>query len=84
MFMVDLAVPRDVELEVGELDDVFLYTVDDLAQVVESGIESRQSAVDEAETIVAARVDSFALAADARVRSSDSFAARRRPACAPS
>lgn len=59
MFMVDLAVPRDVEIEIGELDDVFLYTVDDLAQVVESGIESRQSAVDEAETIVAARVDGF-------------------------
>jgi glutamyl-tRNA reductase len=37
MFMVDLAVPRDIEEEVGELDDVFLYTVDDLAQVVESG-----------------------------------------------
>ena len=61
MFMVDLALPRDVEMEVGELDDVFLYTVDDLAQVVESGIESRQSAVNEAETIVAARVDSFLL-----------------------
>lgn len=40
MFMVDLAVPRDIEMEVGELDDVFLYTVDDLAQVVESGLES--------------------------------------------
>ena len=61
MFMVDLAVPRDVEVEVGELDDVFLYTVDDLAQIVESGMESRQSAVNEAETIVAARVDSFLL-----------------------
>ena len=61
MFMVDLALPRDVEMEVCELDDVFLYTVDDLAQVVESGIESRQSAVNEAETIVAARVDSFLL-----------------------
>ena len=61
MFMVDLAVPRDVELEVGELDDVFLYTVDDLAQVVETGMESRQTAVVDAETIVAARVDSFLL-----------------------
>ena len=59
MFMVDLAVPRDVEIEVGELDDVFLYTVDDLAQVVELGMESRQSAVDEAEGIVSARVESF-------------------------
>ena len=61
MFMVDLAVPRHVEVEVGELDDVFLYTVDDLAQIVESGMESRQSAVNEAETIVAAHVDSFLL-----------------------
>lgn len=59
MFMVDLAVPRDIEVEVGELDDVFLYTVDDLAQVVESGRESRQAAVVEAETIIATRVQDF-------------------------
>ena len=59
IFMVDLAVPRDVEVEVGELDDVFLYTVDDLAQIVESGIESRQSAVVDAEAIVDERVDDF-------------------------
>ena len=59
MFMVDLAVPRDVEVEVGGLDDVFLYTVDDLALVVESGVESRNSAVVDAEAIVAARVDAF-------------------------
>lgn len=59
MFMVDLAVPRDVEVEVGGLDDVFLYTVDDLAQVVESGVESRNLAVADAEAIVAARVDAF-------------------------
>ena len=39
IFMIDLAVPRDIEEEIGELDDVFLYTVDDLAQVVESGLE---------------------------------------------
>ncbi|MFC5301570.1 glutamyl-tRNA reductase [Azospira restricta] len=59
MFMVDLAVPRDIEIEVGELDDVFLYSVDDLAQVVESGLESRQAAVVEAEAIIAAQVDTF-------------------------
>ncbi len=59
MFMVDLAVPRDIEEEVGELDDVFLYTVDDLAQVVESGLESRQAAVVEAEQIIANRVQDF-------------------------
>jgi glutamyl-tRNA reductase len=59
MFMVDLAVPRDIEEEVGQLDDVFLYTVDDLAQVVESGQESRQAAVVDAETIIALRVQDF-------------------------
>jgi glutamyl-tRNA reductase len=59
MFMVDLAVPRDIEEEVGKLDDVFLYTVDDLAQVVESGMESRQAAVVDAENIIATRVQEF-------------------------
>lgn len=59
MFMVDLAVPRDIEEEVGELDDVFLYTVDDLAQVVENGMESRQAAVLDAENIIACRVQDF-------------------------
>lgn len=59
IFMIDLAVPRDIEQEVGEIDDVFLYTVDDLAQVVESGIESRQAAVSEAEAIIATQVDTF-------------------------
>ncbi|MDR2189243.1 MAG: glutamyl-tRNA reductase [Azonexus sp.] len=59
MFMVDLAVPRDIEEEVGDLDDVFLYTIDDLAQVVESGLESRQAAVVEAESIINLRVADF-------------------------
>ncbi len=59
MVMVDLAVPRDIEQEVGKLDDVFLYTVDDLAQVVDAGLESRQQAVLEAEDIITSRVDGF-------------------------
>ena len=59
IFMVDLAVPRDIEAEVGQLDDVFLYTVDDLAQVVASGLESRQAAVVEAEGIIGERVREF-------------------------
>ena len=59
MFMVDLAVPRDIEAEVGRLDDVFLYTVDDLGQVVQTGIESRQAAVAQAEAIIDLRVKSF-------------------------
>jgi glutamyl-tRNA reductase len=57
--MVDLAVPRDIEPEVAGLDDVFLYTVDDLAQVVDAGMESRQQAVIEAEGIIDTRVDGF-------------------------
>jgi glutamyl-tRNA reductase len=59
IFMVDLGVPRDVEPEVSELDDVFLYTVDDLAQVVNDGMINRQAAALDAETIVTARVENF-------------------------
>ena len=59
MVMVDLAVPRDIEREIGDLDDVFLYTVDDLAQLVASGKETRQSAVVEAEGIIDERVRGF-------------------------
>ena len=59
MFMVDLAVPRDIEPEVAALDDVFLYTVDDLAQVVNDGMENRQTAAINAEMIVQARVETF-------------------------
>jgi glutamyl-tRNA reductase len=57
--MVDLAVPRDVETEVAELDDVFLYTVDDLAQIVQEGLGNRQQAATEAEAIIDIRVDNF-------------------------
>ncbi|SFL76492.1 glutamyl-tRNA reductase [Rugamonas rubra] len=59
MFMVDLAVPRDIEAEVGRLSDVFLYTVDDLGKVVQTGMENRQAAVAQAEAIIATRVQSF-------------------------
>lgn len=59
IFMVDLAVPRDIETEVGQLDDVFLYTVDDLSSVVQTGIEHRQAAVAQAEAIIETRVQSF-------------------------
>ena len=59
MFMVDLAVPRDIEPEVKALPDIYLYTVDDLAQVVQTGRNSRQAAVAEAEVIIDAGVQSF-------------------------
>jgi glutamyl-tRNA reductase len=59
MFMVDLAVPRDIEPEVKQLQDVYLYTVDDLAQVVQTGHASREAAVAQAEAIIDAGVQSF-------------------------
>ena len=59
MFMVDLAVPRDIEPEVKALSDVYLYTVDDLAHVVQTGKNNRQAAVAEAEVIINAGVQNF-------------------------
>lgn len=59
MFMVDLAVPRDIEPEVKALEDVYLYTVDDLAHVVQTGHANRQAAVAQAEAIIDAGVQSF-------------------------
>ncbi len=59
MFMVDLAVPRDIEPEVKALRDVYLYTVDDLAAVVQTAQANRQAAVAQAEVIIDAGVQSF-------------------------
>jgi len=59
MFMVDLAVPRDIEPDVQHLDDVYLYTVDDLAEVVQAGKENRQAAVGQAEAIIETGVHGF-------------------------
>ena len=59
MFMIDLAVPRDIEVEVKALEDVYLYTVDDLAGVVQTAQANRQAAVAQAEAIVDAGVQSF-------------------------
>jgi glutamyl-tRNA reductase len=60
MFMVDLAVPRDIEPEVGKLDDVYLYTVDELASLVQTAGEKRLAAVEQAEAIIETGVQSFA------------------------
>jgi glutamyl-tRNA reductase len=60
MFMVDLAVPRDIEPEVAKLADVYLYTVDDLSTLVQTAGEKRSAAVERAEAIVDAGVLSFA------------------------
>ena len=59
MFIVDLAVPRDVEPEVARLDDVYVHTVDDLGRIIQSGSESRQAAVAQAEAIIESRVRDF-------------------------
>src|SRR5688572_7712941 len=59
MFMVDLAVPRDIEPEAGELDDVFLYTVDELAQIVSENRDARRAAVEQAEAIIDTQVGQF-------------------------
>ncbi len=52
MFMVDIAVPRDIEAEVEELSDVYLYTVDDLREVIEENVKSRENAAREAESLI--------------------------------
>ena len=52
MLLVDLAVPRDIEAEVGEIGDAYLYTVDDISEVIEDGQKSRAEAASEAESII--------------------------------
>ena len=59
IFMVDIAVPRDIEPEVGELSDVYLYTVDDLQGVVDEGMRSRQQASEQAMEIVDLHTEEF-------------------------
>ncbi len=59
MFLVDLAVPRDVEPAVGELDDAYLYTVDDLESVVAANLRGRSDAAAEAEEMVHLRVQDY-------------------------
>ncbi len=59
MAMIDIAVPRDIEPQVGELSDVFLYTVDNLKEIIDQGIEARQEAAIQAEHIIASQADTF-------------------------
>ena len=59
IFMVDLAVPRDIEQEAAELDDVYLYTIDDLGGIVAANLDSRRSAVVQAEAIIETQVGQF-------------------------
>ena len=59
IFMVDIAVPRDIEAEVGELNDIYLYTVDDLQSVVDHNIDSRRRAAEVAETMINKEAEVF-------------------------
>lgn len=59
VFMVDIAVPRDIEAEVGELPDVYLYSVDDLKTVIEANVRSRREAAREALQIIGRSTDAF-------------------------
>ena len=59
MFMVDIAVPRDIEEEVGELSDVYLYTVDDLRGIIEENVRSREDAARQAEELIEAGVEHY-------------------------
>ena len=59
MFMVDIAVPRDIEPEVETLDDVYLYTVDDLQEVIQGNLRARQTAADVAQVIIDQEADSW-------------------------
>ncbi|MEQ3763576.1 MAG: glutamyl-tRNA reductase [Alcanivorax sp.] len=59
MFMVDIAVPRDIEQEVGDLSDVYLYTVDDLRDIIEENVRSREDAAKQAEELIEAGVEHF-------------------------
>jgi len=59
ILMFDLAVPRDIESEVGTLDDVFIYTVDDLGKIARTGLDVRQNAVSQAEVIIENQVTDF-------------------------
>ncbi len=59
VFVVDLAVPRDVEPEAAELDDVFLYSIDDLSNIVRGNLQIRKEAVVQAEEMIAAQAGNF-------------------------
>ncbi|MEJ2181274.1 MAG: glutamyl-tRNA reductase [Gammaproteobacteria bacterium] len=59
ILMIDIAVPRDIESEVGDLDDVYLYTVDDMQEIIQEGLRSRQEAAEQAEEIIDTQVSHF-------------------------
>ena len=79
IFMVDIAVPRDIEPEVGQLSDVYLYTIDDLTAIIEDNVRTRRRAAEQGELIVEEGVEEYLR--DQRVRESQStLTALRRQA----
>lgn len=60
ILMIDLAVPRDIESEVADIDEAYLYTVDDLQNIVEQNVANRELAADQAKTMIAEQVAGFA------------------------
>jgi len=59
ILMIDIAVPRDIEAEVGKLSDVYLYTVDDMQEIIQEGLRSRQEAAEQAEEIIDTQVSHY-------------------------
>jgi glutamyl-tRNA reductase len=59
VFMVDLAIPRNIDPDVATLDDIYLYTVDDLQTVIQENLKSRQDAASQAEDIIDTQVERF-------------------------
>lgn len=59
VFIVDLAVPRDIEMAVGRMEDVYLYTVDDLEGVVDAGLKARMEAAREADSVIELQTDQY-------------------------
>ena len=59
MLLIDLAIPRDIESETSKLNDIFLYTLDELAQIAQEGIDNRVDAVKDAQLIIEKKVNNF-------------------------
>lgn len=59
IFMVDIAVPRDIEPEVGTLDDVYLYSIDDLTEIIEANLGQRRRAAESAEALIIEGTDRY-------------------------
>jgi glutamyl-tRNA reductase len=80
IFMVDIAVPRDIDPAVGELEDVYLYTVDDLQEIIQENLKSREEAAKQAEEIVDSQVNYFMAWLRIHDNASGSICALRRQA----